>query len=242
VSTEAVSTASCPIAPRATKSPNYNPRTLGGNSIVPYVSAWSGEKPTQPPVVRRRLRIEYAQEMPIDRDEWGVLWARRASLIGAGRPLFGKMHPARQRLAMLRMLCQICARPADHTEEGSLWLLPAQPRYEPDWLDYAPITTPPLCIECAQLSVHKCPWLRQGYVAVRAHSRICGVSGARLGPGRLAEPETDDDDLFYYGDPSTRWVLAVHQTRLLYSYRFVGLDQLADAHASSDVKVHGEQS
>jgi hypothetical protein len=222
------------MAPRATKLPTYDHLMLGGGSVVPYISSWSGEDVDLPDLVRSGLRIEYANETPIDRDERGVLWARRASLIGAGRPLFVKMHPVRQRLAMRRMLCQICARPADRTDEGYLWLLPEQPSYEPGWLDYAPVTTPPVCVECAWLSVRMCPALRTGYVAVRAHSRICGVSGVYLGPAN------DDNEFFYYGQPSIRWVIALHQARLLHGYRFVDLEQLSDANASPDRKVPGD--
>jgi hypothetical protein len=228
VSTEAVSPVACPISPRATRTPNYDPRMLGGGSIVPYISAWSGEEISHPDVVPRGLGIGYEDEMPTDRDRQGVLWTRRTSLIGAGKPLFVDMHPVRQRLAMQRMLCQVCARPASRTEEGYLWLLPKHPGYQLDLLRYAPTTTPPVCIECARLSVRMCPRLRSSYVALRAHPRVFGVSGVRVDLGRIIAPINDGDGFYVYGEPAIHEVIAVNQACLLYDHRFVDMDQLAD--------------
>ncbi|HEX5404314.1 MAG TPA: hypothetical protein VFX16_18650 [Pseudonocardiaceae bacterium] len=103
----------------------YNPRMFGGGAVVPYVGSWSGEE-LRPSVVVNRPGggIGYADETLLDRDEWGVLWTRTAGRIGKGRPLFTKPHPVRQRRAMLRLLCQVCAQPADRSTDGLLWLLP----------------------------------------------------------------------------------------------------------------------
>jgi hypothetical protein len=210
--------------------PSYDPQLLGGGSVVPYIGSWSGEEVLPTRIVQRPTGgIGYADETLMDRDEWGVLWARTATRIGAGKPQFSKLHPLRQRRAMLRLLCQVCAQPADWTDEGHLWLLPEQPSYEPGWPEDVPVTLPPLCVACAGLSVRMCPALRPTYVAVRAHSRVCGVSGVRFQPGypfpQLA-PEETDEDIFYHEDPAIGWVMATQRARSLHDCVFVDLDRL----------------
>jgi hypothetical protein len=93
-------------------------------SVVPYVTEWSEEqKPPFVVVERPGMGIAYADESLVDRDSNGVLWFRMASRPGIGRPVFGKVHPLRQRRAMRRLLCQVCAGPADRTDDGVLWLM-----------------------------------------------------------------------------------------------------------------------
>lgn len=228
--TESVPTSSCPLTAKEKRVPHYDTRMLGGGAVVPYVGAWTGEEihPTRM-VQRARGGIGYADETLVDRDDQGVLWARIAARIGAGRPLFAMLHPLRQRRAMSRLLCQVCARPADHTDQGHLWLLPERTRCEANWPEGAPVLLPPLCLACAGLSVRMCPALRAGYVAIRADSRMCGVSGVcfeREGLSLRLVPEQDEDDIVYYGDPAIRWVMATQQARSLHDCTFVDLDQM----------------
>jgi hypothetical protein len=197
---------------------------------VPYIGSWTGEELPPATVVRRAIGgIAYADETLIDRDKWDVLWMRTATRIGAGRPLFSKLHPYRQRRAMLRLLCQVCAQPADRNEQGHLWLLPEQPSYGPGWPEEVPVTHPPLCLPCARLSVRMCPALRPTYIAVRAHSRVCGVSGIRVQLGyrslQLA-PKDAEDDIVYHEDSAIRWTLATQRARSLHGCTFVDLDRL----------------
>lgn len=226
----AVSTSSCPVTSTSGKSPSYNPRMLGGGSVVPYIGQWSGEELLPTRVVQRAGGgIGYADETSIDRDQWGVLWVRTATRIGVGKPLFSKLHPLRQRRAMSRLLCQVCAQPADRTEQGYLWLLPEQPSYEPDWPEDVPVTLPPLCLPCAQLSVRMCPALRPTYIAVRAHSWVCGVSGVRFQPGYPSPRvvyDDDDEGIFYHEDPAIGWILATQRARSLRDCTFVDLERL----------------
>ena len=212
------------------KTPTYDPRMLGGGSVVPYIGQWSGEEllPTQI-IQHPRGGIGYADETLMDRDGWGVLWARTASRIGIGKPLFKALHPLRQRRAMLRLLCQVCARPADRNEQGQLWLLPEQPDYEPGWPEDVPVTLPPVCLSCARLSVRMCPALRPTFIAVRAHSRVCGVHGVRFRPGRFfprLASEDEDDGVCCHEDPAIDWVLATQLARSLHDCAFVDLDRL----------------
>lgn len=197
---------------------------------MPYVGSWTGEDLLLGGVIQRPGGgIAYADETLIDRDEWGVLWARCASRIGVGKPLFEKLHPLRQRRAMVRLLCQVCAQPADRNKDGHLWLLPEQPSYEPQWPEGVPVTLPPLCVPCARLSVRMCPALRPKYIAVRAHSRVCGVSGVAFRPGSRPYEvalEDTDDVVVYHADPTVRWLLATQRARSLHGCRAVDLDHL----------------
>jgi hypothetical protein len=204
---------------------------LGGGAVVPYIVQWSGEELLLSGLVQRSGGgIGYVDETLMDRDEWGVLWARTASRIGVGKPLFKDLHPLRQRRAMLRLLCQVCAQPADWNEQGHLWLLPEQPSYEPGWPEDVPVTLPPLCLPCARLSVRMCPALRPNYIAVRAHSRVCGVSGVRFTAGRVSPqfaPDDAKDDIVYFEDPAICWMLATQRARTLHGCTFVDLNRLA---------------
>lgn len=53
-----------------------------------------------------------------------VLWVRQVSASPHGRPMFGKIHAARQRQAVLQLLCQVCGGQPDRSDNGILWLLP----------------------------------------------------------------------------------------------------------------------
>lgn len=207
------------------RSVGYDPRLLGGGSVVPYVGQWSGEESPPYRVIQHpNGRIGYSDEMLLDRDEWGVLWVRLAGRIGTGRPLFTKLHPRRQRRAMLRLLCQVCAQPADHSKIGTLWLLPAADAQAGDLITIQP----PVCLACARLSVRMCPALRTSHVALRAHSRVAGVTGVVFRPEqpypRLAT--TDYADLVPFHDPAIRWTLATQQARALFDTTTVDLDRL----------------
>jgi hypothetical protein len=203
---------------------------LGGGAVVPYVGSWSGEELRPTSVVNRPGGgVGYADETLLDRDEWGVLWTRIASRIGSGKPLFTKLHPVRQRRAMLRLLCQVCARPADRAEQGVLWVLPTD--YVADgrgWPDDIRTIQPPLCTPCARLSIGLCPALRPDFVAVRAHSRVCGVTGVLFQAARrfpVISP-LDNGDVIGFRDPAIAWVQAAQLARSLYGCTVVDLDRL----------------
>jgi hypothetical protein len=215
----------CPVISPGAGSARYNPRLLGGGSVVPYIGAWTGEANCPTYVVRRPDKgIGYTDETLLDRDEWGVLWTRIGSRVGVGNPLFKKLHPVRQRRAMRRLLCQVCAQPADHTEEGSLWLVPADERNSgPEGMT---TIQSPLCVGCARISVRMCPALRTGAMAVRAHSWVRGVNGVVFEPaGRYPGLSvTDRGEVIAYGDPEVAWVQAVLLARSLYDAAIVDLD------------------
>jgi hypothetical protein len=204
---------------------------LGGGAVVPYIGSWTGEEGQQPQVIRRpEGGIGFADEILLDRDEWGVLWARSASRIGAGKPLFKRLHPGRQRRAMLRLLCQVCAQPADRTCKGMLWLVPGDDIHdEPGWPEGMATAYPPVCHACAAVSVGMCPALRTQYVALEARSRVFGVRGLVFRPVQpfpgLAFVE--DYDVVQFGDPALCWTLATQLVRQLVDVTTIDLDSLA---------------
>ncbi|OLF10482.1 hypothetical protein BLA60_14895 [Actinophytocola xinjiangensis] len=163
-----------------------SPRPISNNSqpdnshiIAPYVTAWSEEMFTQAKIVRRPSGgIAYADEKLTDRDNNGILWPRTPHRPGIGRPEFGAVHPLRQRRAMRRLLCQVCAGPADQTPDGTLWLLQDHREDWPNWPENMAVTEPPVCRDCVTLSTRLCPALRKGSAVIRARRfPIVGVYG-----------------------------------------------------------------
>jgi hypothetical protein len=146
------------------------------SAVVPYITAWSGEDGPSPTVLAQPLTgIGYLDETPADRDHHGVLWRRVPSKLGDGRPKFGEIHTARQQHAMRNLLCQVCAGPADQTENGTLWLLKDHRRDWAGWPVGMGVTEPPVCLPCAHLSRRSCPALRKGHVALRVSD--CPIAG-----------------------------------------------------------------
>ena len=147
---------------------------------TPYITQWSEEREPEALLVERPGRgIAYLDETLADRDNRGVLWYRTPSHPGHGRPLFAKVHPLRQRRTMRRMLCNVCAKPADRNNEGALWLLRDFRDDWPGWPEKMGAVEPPVCLPCARRASRLCPALQKGAVAVRVqHAPIAGVRGA----------------------------------------------------------------
>lgn len=203
-------------------------RTVAGDrrSVVPYVTEWSAE--CEPPfvVVEHAGRgIAYADESLVDRDQAGVLWFRTPSRPGVGRPIFGRVHPLRQRRAMQRLLCQVCAGPADRTDDGVLWLMRDFRDDWPDWPNRMGETEPPVCRPCARLSLRLCPSMRKGAVLVRARRYpVAGVHGLLYSGGRRPVPVgplTASLD-----DPAVRWVRAARLVRELHGCALVDIEDI----------------
>lgn len=199
-------------------------------ATVPYITAWS-EEADPPCVVVERLGtgIGYADEVLADRDRRGVLWLRTLFRPGAGRPDFGKVHPVRQRHAMRRLLCQVCAAPADRTKDGVLWLMRDFRDDWPSWPDGMGVTEPPVCVPCVRLSLRLCPALRKGATLVRARGyRVAGVDGLlyrRAGHQLSATSAVT----MAFEDPAIGWVRAASLVRELQDTVIVPLADLSNA-------------
>lgn len=194
----------------------------GRHGVVPYIVPWSEEVLPRTPVIQTGYGIGYPDETLFDRDDRGVLWNRAPSRRGEGGPFYGGVHPSRQRRAMLRLLCQVCAGPADHNGLGTLWLLRDERDDWAGWPEEMGNAHPPLCLPCARIAVKACPWLRPGYAAVRARSTITGVSGAVYQAGHPF-PEFVEIDTVAYGGITSRWVQAGQLVRTIHDCKLVGL-------------------
>ena len=193
--------------------------------VAPYVTAWSAEQAPSSVLVAHAGGIGYADEIRFDRDEYGVLWRRMSLRHGVGRPLFAEMHPLRQRRAMRRLLCQVCAGPADHTSDGVLWLLQDHREDWPDWPNRMGVTEPPVCLSCVHTSVRLCPALRQGAVTVRARRfPVSGVQGGLYTGDR--SPVLVGNVVVSFDNPAIRWVRAASLARELGDCTIVELDEL----------------
>lgn len=169
---------------------------------VPYVAAWSAERESdvasgdlvlRTEVFTGAVQLRYRDEQAADRDRHGILWHRVAWAPGQGRALFADVHTTRQRHAMSRARCQVCARPAE------IWMTPALlwnehlAEHGPD----APYPTndPPVCRSCATLAAAHCPELGRGHLYLAPHTwAITGVRGQIANPagGGFAHPSVLD--------------------------------------------------
>ncbi|MEU7476846.1 hypothetical protein AB0A63_12750 [Lentzea sp. NPDC042327] len=178
-------------------------------TTAPYITSWSAELEVPSKVVERPgFGVGYANETFGDRDARGVLWQRPGVRLGVGKPEFGKVHPLRQRRAMRKLLCQVCAEPADRNDDGVLWLLRDHEDDWPGWPDGMACTEPPVCVRCVAVSLRLCPALRRGAVAVRVRQfAVAGVHGALYRRGTFGPAAVEEVNLAY-DDPDVRWVVA----------------------------------
>ncbi|OLF17386.1 hypothetical protein BU204_11830 [Actinophytocola xanthii] len=195
--------------------------------IAPYITAWTTE--TEPPstlVERPGVGIAYTDELLTDRDDKGVLWFRVPSHPRQGRPDFGRVHPMRQRRAMRRLLCQVCAAPADVNDDGVLWLLKDESDQWPSWPEKMAVTEPPVCVRCVDVATRLCPALRQGAVALRVRNYpIAGVRAVVYRNwGKTLMPV--EDTVIRYDDPSIRWARAMNLVRQFHDCTVIPLEDL----------------
>ncbi|WP_282795210.1 hypothetical protein [Streptomyces sp. CC224B] len=139
-----------------------------------------------------------------------------------GEPRWRLVHPVRQREAMLRGLCQVCARPA-RTELGFVFL--AGPG------DYAPHDTvvtacqPPVCPPHAAVAAALCPHLAGDPVVFLAAScPLYGVLGTpyEFDAGELQALPSEGRPV-PYGDPRLDWFLASQLARRLRTFTRIDL-------------------
>lgn len=194
---------------------------------TPYITTWSEEDDLPVEIIERPGRgIAYVDETLIDRDNHGVLWYRTPSRPGEGEPMFAKVHPLRQRRAMRRLLCNVCASPADRTDDGILWLLRDHHDEGPGWPENLAVTEPPICVRCVPLASRLCPALRKGAAAIRVRrAPVAGVRGLLYRSGGRT-PVPMDEVVIGYEDPGIRWVRAINLVRELHDCTLVPLEEL----------------
>lgn len=185
---------------------------------VPYVTGWSAEAFDKPDLIMLpgNRGIAYRDETPSDRDNRGILVKRTPEAQGRGKPRFGVVHSTRQRQAMGDLLCQVCGDSADTNGEGTLWLLQDHRDDWRDWPNHMGCTEPPVCADCAALSIRSCPALRNGHVLVRVrHAPVAAVDGVLYGRSPLGSPKALTSVRACFDDPLIPWVLASHLVREL---------------------------
>jgi hypothetical protein len=195
--------------------------------VVPFVTAYSGEKPYSRGIVSTPLGgIGYVFETPEDRDQHGVLWNGRAMARGRGKPRFGDVHPQRQRMAMQHLLCQVCGGESDRNGAGVLWLLEDNRGDWEGWPNDLLTAHPPVCLSCAPKAAAMCPHLEDAWVAVRVReSEVCAVHGQVWAPSIFGPPrKVGKKRVVAYGTPAARWVLAGQLVRALSGCTVVDLD------------------
>lgn len=197
--------------------------------IAPYITKWDAEQNLRPTLVMRPDGgIGYADELLDDRDDHGVLWQQTAARHGVGRPAFGEVHPWRQRRAMIELLCQVCAGPADRTRDGVLWLLRDYRDDWPGWPERMGSVEPPVCVRCVAISLRRCPALQRGAVAVRAREfPVAGVRGTLYRQGAFT-PATVGIANLPYDDPNVHRLVAAAQIRELRNCTFVPAAELRE--------------
>lgn len=195
---------------------------------TPYITQWSEEQDLPSPLVEQPGQgISYLDETLADRDQHGVLWCRTPSRPGNGKPLFAKVHSLRQRRAMRRLLCNVCAKPAHRSDGQVLWLLRDFREDWTGWPENMGAIEPPVCLPCVRLSSRLCPALRRGAVAVRVrHAPIAGVHGVLYRPGLGLVPRAVEEVTVAYEDPRTRWVRAANLVRKLHDCTLIEVDDL----------------
>ena len=142
--------------PRLTKKERRAARPIPENEVfkasfhgrelpVPYVAAWTSEMPNY--IVRPEPLLG------------GKLALFRASgHRGEGDPIFGKMDVGRQRLCILRGICQVCGEPI----EGPRWMaLLVEHASLPNGQELPAVREPPTCTLCLRTSLRFCPGLRR---------------------------------------------------------------------------------
>jgi hypothetical protein len=192
------------------KAPTVLPPAPPG--IVPYIAGWSEERLLRPELVVSHREapfpsLGYADETPHDRDSFGQLWARPLLLPKRrrGEPRFERVHPYRQRRAMLNMMCQVCSMiPASDGPYFFLLRSTGGPVREGELT-----TSPPVCVPCAGIAIQLCRALRGGqWVAAWAgQAPAWGVAGVVHHPYRL-KPVRDDLQHVEYETHLAPWTIA----------------------------------
>lgn len=182
---------------------------------VPAIATWSAEQNVSPRVIQRGFGIGYLD--PIDdslaRDHRHVLWTRWSLGRGKGQPQFNSVHPARQRRAMVDLLCQVCFKPAGDEDEGTLFITGANGRSGSQGpIEDGEITAnPPVHLDCALEAAQHCPHLLNGHVAARVmYPTSWGVFGTRYDLGGLFPIARPEPTQVSYDSDDRRFVLAHH--------------------------------
>jgi hypothetical protein len=207
---------------------------------VPYIAAWSGERLHEPDIVTAKRWDGLADGIAFEdsfnvngfaagRDKNGVLWKRWSLGQGRGEPEFNVPHVPRAKLAMRKLLCQVCGGPSDVNALGRLFLLEDN-RHVQGWPEREITTHPPLCREHAHVAAQQCPHLHKGVVAVRA-GRVkvdCVYGNVYADSGGPFPTLVEKKAIVPFDDPRLRWTLATQLAATLYDVTVGDLSELVE--------------
>jgi hypothetical protein len=129
---------------------------------------------------------------------------------------------------MSHLLCQVCAGPADRTEDGVLWLLPDHRDDWASWPKGMAAVEPPVCLPCVRTAARLCPALRKGAAAVRVRRYpVVGVRGA-LWKRVRGTLEAVEHVIVPFTNPAIQWVQAGGLVRELNGCTIVPLDKITN--------------
>lgn len=176
-----------------------NPRPERAPQLIPYITLRSGEhdQSGQSLVLspyRAGVRIAYSDEVPEDRDDHGLLYARTSQRLDAagwptGQPEREDVHPARQRECMGEFVCHVCRRDVGEFANalGILFVDVIRPRERatPHWPEGHVTCRPPVCPAHAGSAFGLGPHIAPAdIVAMRVRSpRWHGLLGTPFQPG-----------------------------------------------------------
>ncbi|WP_173263154.1 DUF6415 family natural product biosynthesis protein [Streptomyces pacificus] len=203
---------------------------------VPYITAWTSESVSQPPVIRITGRggegIGFPDEVPVTDRRYEALWVRSGLARGRGEPDFRRINTHRQKRAMRYDLCAVCGETvlSYGADDRTLYLLGA----ETPIAEGETTTAPPLHSPCAVEAIDTCPPLRRSHVvALVEYSPLWGVAGVVFDPVTLAPlpnpgPRPDDLQHVHVGDKEIRWTLASFTVHSLHGVTPVSTDELRE--------------
>ncbi|MFE0654584.1 hypothetical protein ACFVZH_39340 [Streptomyces sp. NPDC059534] len=184
---------------------------------APFVLPRKGESLAAASLVATAHGVAYADpaQDAAHRDIDGVLWAVCTGSATGGTDYASELHPERQRIAMERLLCAGCKKPAARDERGMAWGLPLLDDAADTVWDRVQTAIPPMCEVCAVLTPQVCPQLREGHVELRVReAELVGVRGT-LYPRSSQGGTVDPDALLLYDDPDLPFVIARQSVREL---------------------------
>lgn len=168
-----------------------------GRGVIPWIATWTSEAESvrwSRPETRMIEPMGLPEGDPELVAEARSMWLAHSRTVrelgglrGVGAPIFNRLHPARQRLAMLEGRCSVCGRPVPPpwTFVGHLSEEGRTPAFR----------EPPLCEQCLPVALATCPGLG-AYVQAGTLS-IVSVDGYMPVPD-LAGSDDDDEPVEYF--------------------------------------------
>lgn len=194
-----------------------------GAMPVPWITRWTEEVIAGPYACNTFTDPPEIVYPGAVRDRQGVLWMPENWQRG-GKPMFSQMNSARQRLAMRKMLCQVCGEQI-HDRPITSWLMTKGQIISRLNLPGGLLTTnPPTCQACMHTALVLCPHLsgrKESIFRITARKwEAYGVTGEAVARDRNGGIAHKNNIIYRYGDPGARSVLAKMSAMLITEFDF----------------------